>query len=215
MKNPAARLVIAWCTLFVVGTDLFVVSPLLPLIGDRFDLPPAQAELSVAVFAVSYMICAPLLGRIADRAGRRLMVSRRFVGLAAANLMTTAAPSLLWLLAARVVAGAITASVSPSICANRPKRSAARELDGDRRLGPAVLAVARHTAGIAGLLPDRRPWQLRGESAYLAPIPLLGWLINYKVVPPPAAGRVGATCKISGRPRMAESRSAAKAAFEA
>jgi predicted MFS family arabinose efflux permease len=111
------RLAIAWCTLFVVGTDLFVVSPLLPQIAASFDLPPAAAGLSVTAFAVTYMICAPLLGQIADRVGRRMMVSCCLVGFAAANLLTAMAPSFTWLLAARVVAGAMTAGVSPSIYA--------------------------------------------------------------------------------------------------
>jgi len=117
MTNSAARLAIAWCTLFVVGTDLFVVSPLLPLIADQFDLPTAAAGLSVTTFAVTYMISAPLLGGIADRVGRRRMLSSCLVGFAIANLLTAAAPSFSWLLAARVVAGAMTAGVSPSIYA--------------------------------------------------------------------------------------------------
>jgi predicted MFS family arabinose efflux permease len=117
MTNSTARLAIAWCTLFVVGTDLFVVSPLLPLIADQFDLPTAAAGLSVTTFAVTYMISAPLLGGIADRVGRRRMLSCCLVGFAVANLLTAAAPSFSWLLAARVLAGAMTAGVSPSIYA--------------------------------------------------------------------------------------------------
>ena len=117
MNSAAARLAIAWCTLFVVGTDLFVVSPLLPLIASQLDLPPSTAGLSVTVFAVTYMICAPPLGELADRLGRRLMLSWCLVGFAVANLLTAAAPNLVWLLAARALAGAATAGVSPSIYA--------------------------------------------------------------------------------------------------
>jgi predicted MFS family arabinose efflux permease len=117
MANSAARLAVAWCTLFVVGTDLFVVSPLLPLIADQFDLPTAAAGLSVTTFAVTYMISAPLLGRIADRVGRRCMLSCCLVGFAVANLLTAAVPNFSWLLVARVIAGAMTAGVSPSIYA--------------------------------------------------------------------------------------------------
>jgi predicted MFS family arabinose efflux permease len=117
MTNSAARLAVAWCTLFVVGTDLFVVSPLLPLIADQFDLPTAAAGLSVTSFAVTYMIVAPFLGRIADRVGRRRILNCCLVGFAIANLLTAAAPSFFWLLAARIIAGAMTAGVSPSIYA--------------------------------------------------------------------------------------------------
>lgn len=117
MANPVARLTVAWCTLFIVGTDLFVVSPLLPLIAAQYGLPPAPTGLSVTAFAVTYMIFAPLLGQIADRVGRRLMLSCCLIGFAAANLMTAAAPSLGWLIAVRIIAGAMTAGVSPSIYA--------------------------------------------------------------------------------------------------
>jgi predicted MFS family arabinose efflux permease len=45
------------------------------------------------------------------------MLSCCLVGFAAANLMTAAAPSFAWLLAARIIAGATTAGVSPSVYA--------------------------------------------------------------------------------------------------
>src|SRR5215469_11972784 len=117
MSDSAGKLAIAWCTMFVVGTDLFVVSPLLPLIARQFDVPPAIAGLGVTAFAAPYMIAAPLLGQIADRVGRRRMLTFCLAGFAAANLMTAAAPSFGWLLAARVVAGVATAGVSPSVYA--------------------------------------------------------------------------------------------------
>src|ERR1700730_1120505 len=118
MSNSAVeKLAVAWCTLFVVGTDLFVISPLLPLIASDFSLPPASAGLSVTAFAAAYMLCAPLLGHLADRMGRRPMLSCCLVGFAAANLLTALAPSLGWLLAARFIAGATTAGVSPSVYA--------------------------------------------------------------------------------------------------
>jgi len=117
MTQSVARLTVAWCTLFVVGTDLFVVSPLLPLIAAQYNLPPAPTGLSVTAFATAYMICAPLFGRIADRLGRRLVLSCCLAGFVIANLATAVSPGLGWLLAARTVAGAMTAGVSPSIYA--------------------------------------------------------------------------------------------------
>ena len=113
MSSATGKLTIAWCTMFVVGTDLFVVSPLLPLIAAQFALPPAAAGLSVTAFSATYMVAAPFLGQMADRVGRRRMLSCCLVGFAAANLMTAAAPSFAWLLAARIIAGATTAGVSP------------------------------------------------------------------------------------------------------
>ena len=57
---PVTRLAIGWLTMFVIGTDLFVVSPLLPLIAADYRISPSLAGLGVALFALTYMIsCTP------------------------------------------------------------------------------------------------------------------------------------------------------------
>jgi predicted MFS family arabinose efflux permease len=110
-------LVVAWLTMFVVGCDLFVVSPLLPLIAADYAVPPASAGLSVTVFAVTYMVSAPVLGHIADRVGRQRVLTYCLCAFGAANLLTAIAGNLNWLLAARFFAGATAAGVSPSVYA--------------------------------------------------------------------------------------------------
>jgi MFS transporter, DHA1 family, putative efflux transporter len=116
-RGHGARLAISWLTMFLVGTELFVVSPLLPLISADFQTSPTLAGLSVAIFALTYMISAPLLGRLADRIGRRRVLSWCLCAFAAANLLTAAADNLPCLLAARLLAGAVAAGVSPSVYA--------------------------------------------------------------------------------------------------
>jgi predicted MFS family arabinose efflux permease len=113
----AARLAVGWLTMFVIGTDLFVVSPLLPLIAADYQISAALAGLGVAVFALTYMVSAPLLGHLADRIGRRRTLTCCLYGFAAANLLTASAPNFIWLLAARLLAGAAAAGVSPSLYA--------------------------------------------------------------------------------------------------
>jgi predicted MFS family arabinose efflux permease len=114
---PVARLAIGWLTMFLIGTDLFVVSPLLPLIAADYQISPALAGLSVAMFAVSYMISAPLLGHLADLFGRRRMLTCCLLGFAAANLLTASAANFAWLLSARLFTGVAAAGVSPSLYA--------------------------------------------------------------------------------------------------
>jgi predicted MFS family arabinose efflux permease len=115
--GPLAGLMVGWLTMFVVGTDLFVVSPLLPMIAADYRLSPAVAGLCVTVFSLTYMVSAPLFGHLADRIGRRRMLVCCLAAFAAANLLTAAAASVIWLLAARVVAGAAAAGVTPSVYA--------------------------------------------------------------------------------------------------
>ena len=110
-------LTVSWLTMFVIGTDLFVVSPLLPMIAADYRVSPAVAGLCVTVFALSYMVSAPLFGHVADRIGRRRMLICCLAAFAAANLLTAAAASLIWLLAGRVLTGVAAAGVTPSVYA--------------------------------------------------------------------------------------------------
>src|SRR5271157_5084797 len=114
---PVARLAIGWLTMFVIGTDLFVISPLLPLIAADYQISPALAGLSVTVFSLAYMVSAPFLGYVADRIGRRRILTCCLLAFATANLMTASAGNLTWLLAARLFAGAMAGGVSPSVYA--------------------------------------------------------------------------------------------------
>ena len=116
-NDPVVRLAIGWLTMFVIGTDLFVVSPLLPMIAADYQTSPALAGLGVAAFALTYMISAPLLGHLADRAGRRGMLTFCLFGFASANLLTASAANFAWLLSARLCAGAAAAGISPSLYA--------------------------------------------------------------------------------------------------
>lgn len=111
------QLTVAWLTMFVIGCDLFVVSPLLPLIAADYQLPPAAAGWSVTVFAVTYMLSAPLLGHFADRVGRARVLTCCLCAFGTANLLTAFAGNFTWLLITRLAAGAAAAGVSPSVYA--------------------------------------------------------------------------------------------------
>jgi predicted MFS family arabinose efflux permease len=111
------KLAIGWLTMFVIGSDLFVISPLLPLIAADYGIPPALAGLSVSVFAVAYMLSTPLLGHYADGIGRGRMLTYCLLAFGGANLLTASSGNLTWLLAARLLAGAAAAGVSPSVYA--------------------------------------------------------------------------------------------------
>jgi len=157
------RLAIGWLTMFVIGTDLFVVSPLLPLIAVDYQISPALAGLSVTVFSFTYMVSAPLLGHVADRIGRRRTMTCCLLAFAAANLATASAGSFVWLLAARLISGAAAAGVSPAIYA---------------------------LVGVAAPLDRRATWLALATSGLLVSLPLgapiatlasasLGWSSNF------------------------------------
>ncbi|HVC54252.1 MAG TPA: MFS transporter [Stellaceae bacterium] len=115
--HGARLLAVAWLTLFVIGTDLFVPSPLLPAISAQFGVDVATAGWIVSAFSLAYMIGAPLMGHIADRWDRRRMVIAGLAVFAAANALSAAASGFAMLVAVRVVAGLAACAVTPSIYA--------------------------------------------------------------------------------------------------
>jgi DHA1 family purine base/nucleoside efflux pump-like MFS transporter len=115
--GQSKELALGWLTLFVVGSDLFVVSPLLPLIAADYGLPPALVGWGVTGFSLAYVVSAPILGHIADRVGRRRVLIYCLCAFGVANMLTAAAGDMIWLLAARMFAGAAAAGVSPAVYA--------------------------------------------------------------------------------------------------
>jgi predicted MFS family arabinose efflux permease len=116
-SDALIRLATGWLTMFVIGSDLFVVSPLLPQIAAGFGISSATAGLNVTVFAIVYMVSAPLLGMIGDKVGRRRILIICLGVFAMANLSSAAAGNFALLLGARLMAGAAAAGISPSVYA--------------------------------------------------------------------------------------------------
>src|SRR6516225_5854187 len=116
MIRPAA-LAVGWLTMFLIGTELFVFSPLLPILAIDYDVSARVAGLSVTTFSFSYMVSAPLFGHFSDRIGKRRVLICCLLAFGTANLLTASATEFPWLLALRLFAGAAAAGVSPSIYA--------------------------------------------------------------------------------------------------
>jgi predicted MFS family arabinose efflux permease len=109
------RLAVAWITLFLIGTDLFVVSPLIPLIARDFHAAVRGVGLTVTAFSLGYVVAAPIFGHLADRLGRRRVLTCCLVAFALANLLTAQCGSLSAMVAARLLCGITAAGVTPSI----------------------------------------------------------------------------------------------------
>ncbi|MEY9850121.1 putative MFS family arabinose efflux permease [Streptacidiphilus sp. BW17] len=111
----AGQVVLAWVTQFLVGTDLFVVSPLLPELSRSFHVSLSQVGLTITSFSLAYVIAAPLLGRVADRTDRRLVLVAALALFSAANVGTALAPDFATLLIMRVIAGIAGAATGPTV----------------------------------------------------------------------------------------------------
>ncbi len=110
-------IIVGWATIFLVGTDLFIVSPFLPLMGREMGRSPQSLTVLVSVFSLVYALACPIQGRVAERFGPRAVLIFGVAALACSNAYTALAPDFEHLIASRVVAGFAAASISPMIYA--------------------------------------------------------------------------------------------------
>ena len=103
--------------MFVIGSELFVFSPLLPMVAADYQISAALAGSCSTIFSFTYMISAPLFGHVSDRVGRRRILIYSLLAFGVANLLTALSANLTCLIAARLFAGAAAAGVSPSVYA--------------------------------------------------------------------------------------------------
>lgn len=108
---------VGWITLFLMGIDLFVVSPLLPFIAEAYNVSSAMTGWMVTVFAVTYALFAPFLGWLSDKNGRRALITFGLLLFVMSNILTAFAPSFFWLIVSRILAGLSVASITPLIYA--------------------------------------------------------------------------------------------------
>lgn len=114
-RKPRVGFVLA--TLAIDALGFGIVVPVVPdLVLRLSDLPPSAAAVwtgaLLAAFSAMQFLCAPLLGALSDRYGRRPVLLLSLAGVCANYLMLAWAPSLAWLFVGRLIAGATSANVS-------------------------------------------------------------------------------------------------------
>ena len=115
-KRPAA-LTFILLTLFIDILGIGIIIPVLPeLIKQFVGGNTAMAGWYVGIIGASYslmqFLCAPILGALSDRFGRRPVILAALFGLGVDFLIQGFAPSIAWLFVGRLFAGILGASFS-------------------------------------------------------------------------------------------------------
>jgi MFS transporter, DHA1 family, tetracycline resistance protein len=172
-KRPAATVFILFTVLIdTIGVGLII--PVLPKLIEEFvggGPSEASAELGwlFAAYALMLFLCAPALGSLSDRFGRRPIILVALAGMAFDYVLTAMAPSLWLLFLGRLVAGACgsnftTATAYIADVSEPEKRAQAFGLIGAAFgvgfiLGPAL-------GGLLGQFGPRVPfWVAAGLTA--------------------------------------------------
>src|SRR5712692_4743501 len=148
--------------IFAIGTNLFIVVPLIPAI--RQDFPGASVsdlgQYLVGAYALTYALLAPALGPISDRVGRMPVMAVGMAVVAIATIAAALSPGPAFLAIARAAAGIGAALFTPAAYAFVGDRYA---YEGRERAMAVVLAglPASTVIGVpfAGLLAAAGSWR--------------------------------------------------------
>lgn len=121
---------------FAIGTDVFVIAGILPMIAGDLGVSIEAAGQMVTVYALTYALGSPILAALAARWRRERVILLALAGFSTADLVCSLAPSFAVLLAARFLAGASAALYQPTAY------SIAADLAPPERRGVALARVA-------------------------------------------------------------------------
>src|SRR5919199_6846088 len=119
MRTRSASVVFVLITLFIDILGMGLVIPILPrlvqsLLGGAIGEASVVYGLLVSIYAVMQFFCAPVLGALSDRFGRRPIILLALAGLGFDYVLLSVAPSIWWLVLGRVVAGIFGATFTPA-----------------------------------------------------------------------------------------------------
>ena len=104
-----------WTIWTTVALDLIGFGIIVPILGryaERFGASGLTVGLLFASYSLAQLICAPLLGRLSDRIGRKPVIVISLLGTAVGSFVTGAAGALWVLFAGRIIDGASGGSLS-------------------------------------------------------------------------------------------------------
>ncbi len=105
-SNQYLVLFALWLMVFSASSQVIIISPILPRIGEALAVPEARLGWLITSYAVMLSVFALIIGPISDRVGRRLVLLVGSGCMAAALALHAAADSFSSLLVVRALAGA-------------------------------------------------------------------------------------------------------------
>ena len=111
---------LGFAVMFLIGSDTFVVAPLLPSLAKAFDVSTTQSGWLVSVYAIGYALTGLLSGPISDRGNRRIILTLGMVVFALATAACAVSPGFWTMFIFRFITGGAAAIAAPQVWAMIP-----------------------------------------------------------------------------------------------
>ena len=182
-RRPALSFIFFTLALDILGIGLII--PILPRLVERLqggDIAAASGTfgLLAALYSLMQFLCAPLLGSLSDRYGRRPVILASLLGSGLDYFLLAYAPNLTWFFVGRVIAGATGANFAAAAAyiadVSPPEKRAANFGLIGAAFGLGFIAGPA-LGGVLGDVGLRVPFLVAGG------LTLLNWLYGVFVLP--------------------------------
>lgn len=113
-------IILFFSVMFVIGTDTFLISPLLPLLQTNFHIQAGQAGWMVSSYAMGYALFALIAGPLSDRLNRKKVMLIGLTAFAVSTALCAFAYSFWSMIIFRFAAGVSASFVTPQVWASIP-----------------------------------------------------------------------------------------------
>ncbi|MBO0882275.1 MAG: MFS transporter, partial [Mycobacterium sp.] len=140
-RTPWSQHALLYLVFFLMGAELYLVSPLLPQIAPSLGVTLASAAMIVPGYAMAYALASPLLGIFSDRWPRKRPAIAGSIVFLVGNIGCAIAPDVGGLIVARGITGLGAALAGPAIWACLAERTATHQRGRAISLGASAEAL--------------------------------------------------------------------------
>lgn len=175
MKNRKAAVGFIFITLLLDVIGLGIIIPVIPaliqeLTGGSISEASRYGGWLIASYALVQFLCAPIVGALSDKYGRRPILLLSLLGFGLDYLVLAVAPTIGWLFLARIIAGVFGASFTTGAAYIADVSSAEKRAQNFGLLGAAFglgFIIGPVTGGILGEIGPRVPFYAAALVTFL------------------------------------------------
>lgn len=129
--------------MFLIGTDTFLISPLLPTLTELYQIPTSVSGFMVSAYALGYALFALVSGPISDRLDRKKVMICGLIAFSVSTLACGLAPTFSVMLLCRFLAGVSASFVTPQVWASIPTLVSAKDIVKAMGYASAGLSISQ------------------------------------------------------------------------